>query len=120
LEVVDEALSADLVTVIGNLVENALDALAGSVGDWIEVAIRHEAGAVAVVVRDSGPGVAPDIAAEVFAHGFTTKAAGYGSRGLGLALTRQACTRRGGSVDVRNAVGAEFTARLPIGAEAAP
>ncbi|GAA2454021.1 ATP-binding protein [Actinomadura vinacea] len=118
LDPVDEPLSADLVTVIGNLVENALDALAGSGGDWIEVAIRHDADAVSVVVRDSGPGVAPDIAAEVFAHGFTTKAAGYGPRGLGLALTRQACTRRGGSVEVRNAVGAEFTARLPLAAGA--
>ncbi|XVQ14882.1 ATP-binding protein [Spirillospora sp. CA-255316] len=120
LAAVDEPLSADLVTVVGNLVENALDALAGGGDDWIEVAIRHDGGAVAVVVRDSGPGVAPDIAAEVFAHGFTTKAAGYGPRGLGLALTRQACTRRGGSVEVRNAGGAEFTALLPAGAEPGP
>ncbi|MFI0374131.1 ATP-binding protein [Actinomadura sp. 1N219] len=119
LQTVDERLSADLVTVVGNLVENALDALAGSAGDWIEVAVHQDAGAVSVVVRDSGPGVAPEIATEVFAHGFTTKAAGYGRRGLGLALTRQACVRRGGSVRVRNAVGAEFTAVLPVGTEAA-
>ncbi|MGY2092691.1 sensor histidine kinase [Nocardia gipuzkoensis] len=37
-----------------------------------------------------------------------------GQRGLGLALTKQACVRRGGSVSVHNAEGAVFTATLPI------
>jgi two-component system CitB family sensor kinase len=108
---VDESLSADLVTVIGNLVDNAIDALPGA--GWIEVDIRHANDEVLVVVTDSGPGVAPDIAEEIFRHGFTTKAAEEGGqRGLGLALTRQTCRRRGGSVEVRGAV---FTARLGVG-----
>lgn len=65
-------------------------------------------------VRDSGPGVAPELAREVFSHGFTTKVArSGGSRGLGLALTRQACVRRGGWVEVYNEQGAVFTAMLP-------
>ncbi|MFG1998595.1 ATP-binding protein [Spirillospora sp. NPDC048911] len=110
---VDERLSADLVTVVGNLLDNALDALAGEEGDWVEIEIRADDGAVTVVMRDSGPGVAPEIATEVFRRGFTTKAAQHGQRGLGLALTRQICVRRGGSVDVRNSAGAEFTAVLP-------
>ncbi len=118
LDDVDDQLSADLVTVVGNLVDNALDALAGRDGDWIEVEIRQDAGAVSVVVRDSGPGVALEIATEVFTHGFTTKAAEHGGqRGLGLALTRQTCLRRGGSVAVHNADGAVFTAVLPTRAE---
>ncbi|WP_026360600.1 sensor histidine kinase [Amycolatopsis nigrescens] len=130
LTAVDEQLSADLVTVVGNLVDNALDALrdsdSGAGGDWIEVAVRHHPDEVSVVVRDSGPGVAPEIATEVFAHGFTTKAAEHGGqRGLGLALTRQTCKRRGGSVEVHSFTGgtersgAEFTARLPIRADRA-
>ncbi len=113
----DERLSADLVTVLGNLVDNALDALdgAGSEGrDWIEVDIRSGT-ELTVVVRDSGPGVAPEIVEEVFRHGFTTKAArSNGERGLGLALTQRICHRRGGSVTVHNARGAVFTARLPL------
>ena len=44
-----------------------------------------------IVVRDSGPGVAPELAQEVFAHGFTTKAAAEGERGIGLAMTRLIC-----------------------------
>ena len=107
---VDETLSADLVTVIGNLVDNAIDALPGA--GWIEVHISHTDDEVLVMVTDSGPGVAPDIAEEIFRHGFTTKAAEQGGqRGLGLALTRQTCRRRGGSVEVAGAV---FTARLGV------
>jgi two-component system, CitB family, sensor kinase len=107
---VDDALSADLVTVIGNLVDNAIDALPAA--GWIEVDISHTDDEVLVVVTDSGPGVAPDIAEEIFTHGFTTKAAEEGGqRGLGLALTRQTCRRRGGSVEVAGAV---FTARLGV------
>jgi len=110
---IDEVLSTDLVTVLGNLVDNALDAL-GTERGWIEVSVRQQDGEVLVVVRDSGPGVAPEIAEEVFQHGFTTKAAEQGQRGLGLALTRQTCLRRGGSVRVHNEDGAVFTARLPM------
>jgi sensor histidine kinase regulating citrate/malate metabolism len=107
---VDEGLSADLVTVLGNLVDNAIDALRGE--GWIEVDLTHTDDEVLVVVTDSGPGVAPDIAEEIFTRGFTTKAAEEGGqRGLGLALTRQTCRRRGGSVDVAGAV---FTARLGV------
>ncbi|QGK70623.1 GHKL domain-containing protein [Allosaccharopolyspora coralli] len=122
LDAIDEQLSSDLVTVVGNLVDNALDALEGTGRDnWIEVTVRAARDVespddreVTVVVRDSGPGVAPEIVTEVFGHGFTTKAAADGERGLGLALTRRTCHRRGGSVSVHNADGAVFTARLPI------
>ncbi|MCX0269888.1 ATP-binding protein [Nocardia zapadnayensis] len=110
---VDAGLSGDIVTVVGNLVDNALDALSGP--GWIEVDLRVLDSAVHVMVRDSGPGVAPELAREVFRHGFTTKAAAGGQRGLGLAITRQACVRRGGTVSVYNADGAVFTATLPMG-----
>ncbi|MGP4020814.1 sensor histidine kinase [Saccharopolyspora sp. 5N708] len=113
---VDEELSADLVTVLGNLIDNALDALEGAPGRterWVEIDLRRT-DEVTLVVRDSGPGVAAEIVEEVFRHGFTTKAARDGERGLGLALTRQICHRRGGSVQVHNAHGAVFTARLPL------
>ncbi|MDT7782387.1 MAG: two-component system, CitB family, sensor kinase [Pseudonocardiales bacterium] len=111
---VDEALSADLVMVLGNLVDNALDALSSlstnGAQKWIEVGVMQLDDEVQVVVRDSGPGVAPELAEEVFRHGFTTKAASHGERGIGLALIRRACLRRGGSVSVTGSV---FTARLP-------
>ena len=71
-----------------------------------------------VEVRDSGPGIASELAEEVFRAGYSTKAAEIGGRGLGLALARQACLRRGGTIAVRPApagrVGAVFEAVLPV------
>jgi two-component system CitB family sensor kinase len=110
--------SADVATVVGNLVDNAVDAAAAGDPDreaWVEVEMRQDTTAVEIVVRDSGPGVAPELAQEVFSHGFTTKAAQGGERGIGLALTRLICKRHGGEVAVTNTPdGAMFTARLTV------
>jgi sensor histidine kinase regulating citrate/malate metabolism len=112
--------SFDLATVLGNLIQNGIDATAGSphVGDhppWVQVEIRQSGSTVELTVSDSGPGVDSTIAPEVFEHGFTTKAAHDGERGIGLALTRLVCRRRGGEVEIRNADdGAEFVARMTV------
>jgi len=110
----------DLVTVIGNLVDNALDAVGsrpGGVG-WIEVTIQGDADGVLVRVRDSGPGIDPALLDEIFRDGFTTKVArGSTPRGLGLALVSQAVRRRGGWISVENEGGAVFTAYIPRPAE---
>jgi sensor histidine kinase regulating citrate/malate metabolism len=106
------AMSRDLTTVVGNLVDNALDAAASATVPRVDVLLRDDAGAIVVRVRDSGPGVSdPD---EVFRQGYSTKAStADGGRGFGLALTRLVCRRRGGDVQVRNDGGAVFTATLP-------
>ncbi|WP_189838663.1 sensor histidine kinase [Streptomyces umbrinus] len=118
--------AADVATVVGNLVDNAVDAasvagVAGAAGEadgheaWVEVELRQDASSVEIVVRDSGPGVAPELAREVFLHGFTTKAAQEGERGIGLALTRLVCERHGGEISVTNTPeGAMFTARMTV------
>jgi signal transduction histidine kinase len=81
----------------------------------VAVRIRQDAASVEVVVRDSGPGVGPELAREVFEHGFTTKAAQSGEHGIGLALTRLVCQGRGGEVRVDNTGdGAMFTATLNV------
>ncbi|MFJ2260851.1 ATP-binding protein [Streptomyces sp. NPDC087844] len=127
--------AADVATVVGNLVDNAVDAasVAATGRDphgrealdgraapdgheaWVEVELRQDASSVEIVVRDSGPGVAPELAREVFSHGFTTKAAQEGERGIGLALTRLVCERHGGEISVTNTPdGAMFTARMTV------
>jgi two-component system CitB family sensor kinase len=106
----------ELVTVLGNLIDNALESVAAAqAGGWIEVTIRDEDGGVLVLVHDSGPGIDPSVVDEIFRDGFTTKVAtGTGRRGLGLALVSQTVRRRaGGYVRVTNEGGALFTAFLP-------
>jgi len=104
----------DLITIVGNLVDNALDSLAPAGSGSIEVTIREDAGGILIRVHDSGPGIDPGLVEEIFTDGFTTKVAtGVGRRGLGLALVSGAVQRRRGTVKVENADGARFTVFLP-------
>ncbi|WP_257425678.1 sensor histidine kinase [Nocardioides carbamazepini] len=111
----------DLVTVVGNLVDNAFDAV--SEADSRRVAIAFEGGATTLRVRvgDSGPGLDEEAAARVLDRGWTTKAAPGTGRGLGLALVVQTARRHGGTVDVgRSSLGgAEFTVTLHPASEGA-
>nr|WP_270887118.1 ATP-binding protein [Pedococcus sp. 5OH_020] len=107
--------SADVATVVGNLVDNAIDAASGSAGSWVEIGISHDTTTVRITVRDSGPGVPEAFAAEVFDHGVTTKTGSEGAHGIGLALSRLVCQRRGGEIGFENtADGASFTAQLTV------
>ncbi|WP_051794501.1 ATP-binding protein [Streptomyces sp. NRRL S-87] len=103
----------DLVTVLGNLVDNAVDAVTGTPGARVTVTARtlHDPAELRLTVADNGPGV-PD-GAEVFQAGWSGKGPG---RGLGLALVRQTVRRHGGTVAAGRGVhgGAEFTVRLPL------
>lgn len=117
-----------LVTIVGNLVDNALDAAAGlrpgtaGVGQArVEVALRTEGPegrTVVLRVRDSGPGVPADQRESVFTEGWSTKEPpAHGKRGIGLALVRRLAERQGGGAAVSAAPGggAEFTVVLPEG-----
>ena len=111
---VGEELSRDLTTVVGNLVDNALDAVANTQPREVAVLLTEDRERVNVEVQDSGPGVPDDQADLMFAQGFSTKPDADGDgHGFGLAITRLVCRRRGGDVTVHNDGGAVFTATLP-------
>jgi two-component system CitB family sensor kinase len=110
----DSPNARELLTVAANLIDNALDSVAGAGGGWIEVTIRADDDGTLVRVHDSGPGVDAAIVDEIFRDGFTTKVAtGAGRRGLGLALVSQTARKRGGTVEVSSEDGAVFTVFLP-------
>jgi sensor histidine kinase regulating citrate/malate metabolism len=107
----------EVVTIAGNLVDNALDAVAGVAGERrVQVDARVEDGDAVLVVEDTGPGLAPDAVERAFERGFSTKeATGGGRRGIGLALVAQSVQRLGGRLTVEGPPGARFTVRLPAG-----
>ncbi|MFF4274911.1 ATP-binding protein [Streptomyces sp. NPDC001536] len=108
--------SRDLVTILGNLIDNAVDAAQGSVGARVTVTAYTDEGELVLRVSDTGAGVDPAHAEAVFQRGFSTKPAGPGGRGLGLALVRQAVGRHEGTLTVAEAAegGAEFEVRVPL------
>lgn len=111
----------DVITVIGNLIDNAFDAVRSNPPDrprWVDVAVRDDDEAIVLRVWDSGPGVDLVLHDRIFDEGFTTKDVSTGRRGLGLALVRQIVDRRGGTISVGNDGGAIFTVRLPRPVEA--
>jgi two-component system CitB family sensor kinase len=119
LPILDDGLSSDVATVVGNLVDNAMDAAATAPQRWVEVGLGLIDGDVDVVVRDSGPGVPAGMEREIFRRGVSTKdGPGSGERGIGLSLVHLVCTRRGGDVTATSDGGSTFTARLPADSEA--
>jgi two-component system CitB family sensor kinase len=104
----------DLLTILANLIDNALDSAADTGGGWVEIMLRSDETGTWLRVTDSGKGVDPELADEIFRDGFTTKAArGPVRRGLGLALVSQTARKRGGTVEVAAGEGAAFTVFLP-------
>jgi two-component system CitB family sensor kinase len=106
---------SEVLTVTGNLIDNAIEATAQVTGErWVELTILSAGSDLIVRVRDSGPGVPEEIRDEIFTDGFTSKSSPAGARrGLGLALIRQITQRRGGMISVGRDGGAVFTAVLP-------
>lgn len=112
--VLEEVGRRDLVTILGNLIDNATEALRGtgrSPEPTITVTLRTENGELLLRVADNGEGVRPDSVRRLFQRGFSTK---DGERGLGLALVGQSVRRYGGRIDVANEAGAVFTVRIPL------
>ncbi|MGB8202576.1 MAG: ATP-binding protein [Pseudonocardiaceae bacterium] len=58
-----------VLTVVGNLVDNALDAAAIG-GGWVELTMRSEDRALRVIVRDNGPGLPAEHLEEIFTPGW--------------------------------------------------
>ncbi len=101
-----------LVWALENVVKNALDALAGR-GGKITIYAREIGGQwVSVRIRDSGPGVAPEVRDKIFEPGVSTKSGGWG---VGLALSRRIVEGvHKGKIELLETVeGTTFQIRLP-------
>ncbi len=96
-----------------NLIVNALEATAEGTGRRIDVTLEVGRNDVALIVRDEGPGIPPDLLDAIWQPDVTTRHRGSG---LGLAMVRRAAEIHGGHATARNRPegGAEFELRLPI------
>ncbi|MBV8990413.1 MAG: GAF domain-containing protein [Solirubrobacterales bacterium] len=88
-----------VVTIVGNLLDNAFDAVANLPPErrQVELLVAGDERRVVIEIRDQGEGL-PSHDAALFDRGFSTKP---GHEGLGLALVREAVTAARGTIDVR-------------------
>ena len=102
----------DTVTILGNLVDNAVRAAAAGTRRpaWVDVALALAGDTLNMAVSDSGDGVSADAAERVFEDGWTTAAEDGRPHGLGLALARLAARRHGGEVRLVAASGPDHGA----------
>jgi len=109
----DDAASRDLVTVLGNLLENAVEAIGGGTRREIQVSLRPEGTQLHLSVADSGPGLPEEVQAQAFTLGFSTKGE---NRGFGLWKVAQVVEARDGRLIAENREdsGARFTASFTL------
>jgi len=109
-----------LVTIVGNLIDNAIDAASGSPMASVEVLFsKTNDHSKFILVHDSGPGLPEIDPSIVFQDGYTTKVSrGDGHRGLGLAIVHRLVKQSSGVITASNNGGAAFLVNLPIDSQA--
>ena len=105
----------DIVLIVGNLIENAFDALKNFDGERIvNLSILDFDKEIVIVVEDSGPGMSEETIKRIYHRGFSTK--GDGGHGFGLFLAKQSVDSLNGTISVESSLGegTVFTVRLPV------
>ncbi|WP_305793667.1 sensor histidine kinase [Streptomyces sp. TP-A0356] len=121
----DSALGQDpphlrrLLTIVGNLLDNAVDAAGDGPrpagGREVRLTVTEDPDQVMVRVADTGPGIPPGTAESIFEDGWSTRPErDTARRGLGLALVHRLVQRHGGTITVSEGPGAVFTVVLPL------
>ncbi|HDR2892407.1 TPA: two-component system sensor histidine kinase DcuS [Enterobacter asburiae] len=107
---------AVLITVLGNLIENALDAMTGQREGEISLLLHYQNGWLSCEVSDDGPGIDPVRLEDIFNKGYSTKGE---NRGVGLFLARQQIHNLGGDITVESEPGVftQFFVQIPWDSE---
>lgn len=110
----------EMVSLVGNLVDNALDAAAaGLTPRWVSTRLSPDVSGTGLIIEvaDSGAGVPAELRERIFQRGFSTKASSAGGRGVGLALVGALVRDAGGTVEI-GTTPSRFTVTLPGGGAA--
>ncbi|MCM6775730.1 ATP-binding protein [Nocardia sp. CDC159] len=101
----------EMVTLVGNLVDNALDAVAQRPDAWVEVTVRQDDAQLYVRVADSGAGMSEEVFTRAMERGYSTKT---DHQGLGLALVRRLVARYGGTLEAERTPESAVVVRIPV------
>lgn len=104
--------SGDIVLIIGNFLQNAIDATVGCKSKRIELSLVQYMDALEIRVKNSGSWISEELSTQIYQRGFTTKKT---NNGLGLALITEKINLVSGTITHQNLPegGVEFTVWLP-------
>lgn len=104
-----------LITIVGNLLDNAIDASAGSKDAEVEISVTSLEGSRKLIrVHDTGHGLPDPNPEMIFEDGYTTKPPRSGGhRGIGLAIVQRLVKQADGEITCFNQNGATFVVELP-------
>lgn len=103
-ELVDGFSSGELVTIVGNLIENSFESFSDKMKKpQVECLIQGDETKLLISVKDNGAGIAADRLSDIFTYGYSTKK--REERGIGLALVKNIVENHDGQINVTSTVG---------------
>lgn len=108
----DSDMVTDIVTIIGNLLNNAVDAVESTTVKKIKVKIVQNYGVLKIEVSDTGKGIPKEQYETIYEKGYSTKG---GNRGIGLYILKRSLERLQGSISFVSDIGkgTTFCVNLP-------
>ncbi|EMA6343885.1 two-component system sensor histidine kinase DcuS [Bacillus cytotoxicus] len=110
-DIFDESMIHELITIVGNLIDNALDAVTNCEEKRVQIEIYYE-DTLMIIVKDTGHGIPTDRLDTVLMKGYSTKG---NNRGYGLFLVNESMKRINGKIHVQSLVekGTTITIEIP-------
>ena len=100
----------EICKVLANLIDNALDALKGTISPQLSITLSEDLKAFRFAVGNNGPDIQPDSLGRIFLPGITTKSEG---RGMGLYIVRSTLKEYGGDIEVKSEGETVFSGWIP-------
>ncbi|WP_040582088.1 sensor histidine kinase [Sedimentibacter sp. B4] len=101
----------DLESIIGNLIENSLDAVSVDGTGIISMSLYEKEGKLILELRDNGPGIPENIRHRIYEQRFTTKS---GQRGYGMYIVRKIVERLNGAINLTVSGGTSWYIEIPM------
>lgn len=109
-EIEDESITHELITIVGNLIDNALEAVTNCEKKQVEVEIQY-GNTLIITVQDTGKGIQEKEIEALFTKGYSTKG---DNRGYGLYLVKESIQRINGEIHMHSLVGKGTTITIEI------
>ncbi len=109
-EIYDESITHELITIVGNLIDNALEAVMNCEKKQVEIGIQY-GDALTITVQDTGNGIKEEEIDTLFTKGYSTKG---DNRGYGLYLVKKSIQRINGEIHISSLLGEGTTITIEI------